>query len=81
MCFDGGLRRGDSAVHRHRLRCAFRRGGEDARGVADQTRGVEVLRPVDEGVRHHVRGHIHLLTGDERRLAVGEEGLQAAKGQ
>ena len=32
-------------------------------------------------MRHHVRGHIHLLAGDERRLAVGEEGLQAAEGQ
>ena len=76
---NGSLRCGDGAVHRHRLRGAFRRGGEDARGVADQPGGLKVVRPVVEGVRLHVRGHIHLLAGDQRRLAVGEEGLQAAE--
>jgi len=54
---------------------------EDAAVAAEQPSRRQVLRPVDEAVRHHVERHVHLLLADPRLRVVVDERQQRAEGQ
>src|SRR5262245_6797948 len=75
------LGRGNGAVGGPDDVVAGRRHREDARAPGQEASEEEILRPVDEGVGHHVERHLDLGLGDRALARLGEEGLERAEGQ
>ena len=75
------LRARDRPVVRQDAGAAAARHGEDPAAGAHQPPGDDVLRPVDEAVRHDVERHVHLILGHGLLGIVGDEGPERAEGE